>query len=453
MKLTNLKLKNFVFQEVEVSFDPNVTYMIGKNGSGKSTVGLTALWALFQGIAEKSKKALIGERFRFIGDYGSTATIELTMYDEKLDCEIKVFRKITKDTTILTFQAPEGMELGQSWLDELFNLFLINPKAFTRMSAKEQALALGIDTSEYDTELKSLRSDLSTKRNTLKTITESIAMTCPNGVPENLPVVIDIESIRKKKADVEEQNRKAYEAHRKAEDEIRANTLQHNSIQETNRAARIAIEITIAKLKTELAEAEDKLKTIPEPLTLIDVPEYTEIQPADTSVYDTELDTAIANNAEVQKYASVSNLLSQKAEAEKQIADLLTKGKDKAAKRTEYIQKHKLPLPELSINEDGELLFRDRPISPMHFSSGEIVKLIPVIQAALNPDLKFVFLQDFNDLDDENREVIINYLTKQGFQVLIEMVGTEKVTGKHTILLKGGKVVEDYSEENSESIV
>ena len=85
MKIKKLKLDNFAeFTNFEVEFDGKITNLIGINGSGKTTIGLTAIWACLKGISEKSGKGqLIGERYRFIGSSKDTANIELTLLDEE----------------------------------------------------------------------------------------------------------------------------------------------------------------------------------------------------------------------------------------------------------------------------------------------------------------------------------------------------------------------------------
>ena len=161
MKINSLKLDNFAkYGQVEVSFDENITYLTGINGSGKSTIGLTGIWFMFQGIAEKASGGntpVIGERFRFIGPSSPTAKGEMVLFDEKKNAEIKVIRKLTKSGTELKFEAPEGYNLDQQFLNDLFNVFLIAPKKFIDLSSKQQALALGIDTSSYDIELSKLK--------------------------------------------------------------------------------------------------------------------------------------------------------------------------------------------------------------------------------------------------------------------------------------------------------
>src|SRR6185437_221455 len=161
MKIKDITLSNFSkYDQVNVSFDDNITYLIGKNGSGKSTLGITAIWFMFCGIAEKASggnSPLIGERFRFIGPKAATARGEMTLVDEKTMAEIKVHRKLTKTGTEVAFEGPEGLTLDQKWLTDLFNVFLISPKMFCQLSPKEQANALGIDTSKFDAEIGALK--------------------------------------------------------------------------------------------------------------------------------------------------------------------------------------------------------------------------------------------------------------------------------------------------------
>ena len=53
MKIKSIKLENFAkYSHIEVSFDKNITYLIGNNEAGKTTLGLNAIWFLFQGIWE-----------------------------------------------------------------------------------------------------------------------------------------------------------------------------------------------------------------------------------------------------------------------------------------------------------------------------------------------------------------------------------------------------------------
>jgi len=132
MKIKSISGFNFAgYSSIQVNLDEHATYFIGRNGSGKTKLGLELVWFVMQGIAEKAMNGtqpLVGERFRFIGDAAKTAMGELVLYDENRGHEIRVIRKLTKSGTELSFSAPVGMELDQQWLNNLFNIFLISPK-------------------------------------------------------------------------------------------------------------------------------------------------------------------------------------------------------------------------------------------------------------------------------------------------------------------------------------
>jgi hypothetical protein len=68
--------------------------------------------------------------------------------------------------------------------------------------------------------------------------------------------------------------------------------------------------------------------------------------------------------------------------------------------------------------------------------------MIPTLLSSLNPELKYVFLQDFSLLDAANQEKTINELVGLGFQLVVEYVGTEAVENRNCILLKNNHVVD-----------
>ena len=73
MKIKQIMLKNFAnVNQVEINLKDDVTYLVGVNGAGKTTVGLNAIWFILEGLALKGKNVLHGERFRFIGKQGKS---------------------------------------------------------------------------------------------------------------------------------------------------------------------------------------------------------------------------------------------------------------------------------------------------------------------------------------------------------------------------------------------
>lgn len=494
MKIKEVKLNNFMkYDKVSVSFDERVTYLVGKNGSGKSSAAIYGVQAILQGIAEKASGGstpLFGERFRFIGPKGPTSSNELTLIDEKNgNAEIVIRRKITKTGSELSISAPDSYgQLDQSWLNNLFNIFLIAPKQFQLLSPKEQANALGIDTSPYDKDIAALKLEYTAIGRDVKAFGD-------------LPPVEEVEevdvkelqekkeTIRKGMALIYRQNqetnkatREAWEADKKAVDEFV--TGFNNGIEATKKARAIFVEaeeqikhlssqnellitlVDFTKL-TALIEnfeplalpkvAADLYPT--EPTNLSDKePEY---EPAENEkVYiiempdgarmkaiDQEIVDAAETNRKALLYSQYVQKKSEKEAKENELADNKVKQSSKEQGRSAFIAAFKFPFSNLTVGEDGELLLAGKPIREPYFSTGEILKIIPILISTRNPDLKYVFLQDFNLMDEEKQEEIEKYLTDKGFQLVIEYVGREKLTDKNCILLKDNCIVESYKEE------
>ena len=465
MKVKSIELNNFAnYNKVSVSFDDNVTYLIGKNGAGKSTIGITAIWFMFCGIAEKSSGGttpLIGERFRFIGPNGKTANGEMILHDEKAGIDIKVIRKLTKSGTDLSFEAPDGVELDQSWLTDLFNIFLIAPKKFTELSSKEQAKALGIDTKTFDDEIALLK----------KQFTEINAVYKSYGeLPEVEKVDrIDVAELQKKKDEVRMQLNDLYLQNKAANEKLKkeweaACKVVDNECATFNNT-QIALQNKIEqanKLYSQLEdlgyagyEVSDWIKSLGKPEESKSFDDYYPAIPATASelpddselkAIDTQIMAAVETNNKALLYAQY---LEKKQQKEAKGAELQA-NKDKQAateaERLEYIKAFKFPFSNLTVGEEGELLLNGKPIKQEYFSTGELLKIIPVLISTTQPELKYVFLQDFNLMDDEKQKEIEDFLTGKGFQLVVELVGKSKIADKNCILLRDNIVVEDYAE-------
>lgn len=465
MKVKSIELNNFAnYNKVAVSFDDNVTYLIGKNGSGKSTIGITAIWFMFQGIAEKSSggnSPLIGERFRFIGPNGKSASGEMILHDEKTGVDIKVIRKLTKSGTDLSFEAPDGVELDQSWLTDLFNIFLIAPKKFTELSSKEQAKALGIDTKVFDEEIARLK----------KQFTEINAVYRSFGdLPEVEQVErVDVSELQKKKDEIRLKLNEQYLANKKVNEERKADYLKEresviNEVNEFNEQQEInvkkyvscrdawyvlknagcrdyGVEAWLEELKQEVKKPKDAIEHFPkEPAYIEELPDDSELKAIDAQIM-----AAVETNNKALLYKQYLEKKEQKEAKEAELQANKDKQAATEADRLEYIKAFKFPFSNLTIGEDGELLLNGKPIKQEYFSTGELLKIIPVLISTTQPELKYVFLQDFNLMDDEKQKETEEFLTSKGFQLVVEVVGKSKVADKNCILLRDNVVVDDYA--------
>lgn len=487
MKIKEITLNNFSkYDSVTVSFNENLTYLIGKNGSGKSTLGITAIWFMFQGIAEKATggtSPLIGERFRFIGPKAATARGEMILYDEKTMAEIKVCRKLTKTGTEVSFEGPEGLELDQRWLTDLFNIFLIAPKKFTELSPKEQANALGIDTTPFDKDIALLKLEHTAINREIKAI---------DVAPVENVEEIDVQALIARKDEVRA----------KLNNQYRQNQVANNITRDAWEAAKVKVNEEVAKFnlaivnennrRLKLEDAEKKISDIVYAESLVELVDFSKLtamiqafepQPkskaaadlypkAPTNLADmpegyepaegelvyiverpddkemVEIDGQILEAGEMNKKALLYAQFQQRVKDKEAKDKLLQANKDKQANKEEerlaYIRKFKFPFSNLTVGDDGELLLAGKPIKEPYFSTGEILKVVPILLSTSNPDLKYVFLQDFNLMDEDKQKEIAEYLTGKGFQLVVEMVGKTKIAEKNCILLKDNVVVEDY---------
>ncbi|MCR4334110.1 MAG: AAA family ATPase, partial [Patescibacteria group bacterium] len=412
MKIKSIKLENFAkYSHIEVSFDKNITYLIGNNGAGKTTLGLDAIWFLFQGIAEKSSKGnnpFVAERFRFIGENGASAKGEMVLVDETKGTKIKVTRKLTKDGTSVSFESlDKGLILNQEWLNDLFNVFLISPRSFLSLDSKKQAEMLGIDTSKFDTELESLMSEHTYINRELKSI---------GTVEEVLPVdEVDIESLIETKNNMVRFNTNQTSL----EQNITRNKEKLKLCElELNELIRQEEEIKqkIDKLKNKVNTGQKYIASLPQPEKLRNMEQI-----------DNEIKEATQNN---NKNITYQNYLQQKQKHTQKLTELNNNKKKQSEiikNRIDYIRSKKLPFDNLEINENGELLLSGKPIKEQYFATGELLKIVPVLISSLNPELKYVFIQQFNLLDEKQQKIVEEYLVGKGFQLVAEIVGEKEV--------------------------
>ena len=194
-------LKEFVAEILGPNDD--ITHLVGMNGDGKTTVGLTAIWAGFKGIAEKSKTgALIGQRFRFITEGKKSLDVEITLHDEEKDMDITLTRHITKSTNTIKIDSSSLYpDLTKEYIENLFNVAFLSATHFSALTGKEQAESMGIDVSEFDNKLSKEKEAAKGFRRDIKAIGD----------------LIPVEECTKKDIDVLYANQKKAREHNEAQ--------------------------------------------------------------------------------------------------------------------------------------------------------------------------------------------------------------------------------------------
>jgi len=429
MKIQKLSLKNFAkFVDFQCEFDGKITKLVGVNGSGKSTIGLTAIVACLKGIAEKSKDGqIIGERFRFIGQSKKSADIMLTLIDEKRgNAEIKVSNHITQQGNEIRFDAPPDYPISEQWLADLFNAAFVSAKNFTALSSKEQALLLGIDPSEYDGKIKALKDEYTFLNR------EYRALGDPAPVEEIQSV--DIMELVKKKNEIDKFNQ---------EQNFRRQQIEKTKDSILDIESHIKdIEKKIKELQEDLKseysdfkKTESQLNTLPEPRSLQDpAPIMNKIEQA-SETNNKALAYREYIKVKTQKEIKLAKLNSNKKQQEKVFEQ-----------RTDFIKKFNTDFDDLTIDDDGGLLLKGRPIKEPYFSKGELEIIVAKLYASTNPEWRIRFIDEFNVLDEANQTKLIDTLLTDGFQLIIAEVG-DKAIGENVLLLRECKIVENYKQE------
>ncbi len=422
MKIKELKLKNFAtFENFELVFNDGITHLIGVNGSGKTTIGLTAIWAGFKGIAEKSGTGhLIGERYRFISEGKKSLDIEIVLHDENTDNTITLKRHITKSLNTITITPNTDKQLTKEYIENLFNVAFLSASHFTALTGEQQAAAMGIDTSSYDDKLQEEKEAAQGFRRDIKKIGD----------------LEPVEKVEKKDIDV------LYEMQRKARTH---NEVQANIIKTWDECTEEIIDID-EELKELEAQAEAlNERRITASITKKELPP--KAKPIDLAPLEDEIKSIVESNQEYYKYETYRKELAVREELSGYLQENLERQADIADVRADYLQSKTFGIKGLQIDGKGRLTKDDKLIRSPYFSKGELEVLVARIGMNLNPELKVRFIDDFELLDDSNQKLLIKNLTNRGFQIITAQVG-DKVKGDNSVLLRSCHVEDDPRQGN-----
>ena len=420
MKIETLKMKNFAkFKDIEVTFSDKVTRLVGINGSGKTTVGLISLWAGLKGIAEKNTNGqLIGERFRFIGPEKSSADIEILLVDEKTKQRVMVTNHITKSGNEISFIAEDGSVLDADWLNNLLSVAFLSAKNFTSLSSKEQAILLGIDTTEYDKQIKAKKDEYTLINRDLRNLGTK--------TPVEKAEKVSVSDLLAKKEEID--------AFNKVQDERESAINTAKELLERLNEEKKELEAKLTALKERIVKGEDVVKNLPTP-----------VAKKDTAALTQSIASAEKTNEQARQFSEYVEWTTKCST----LKDSLLENKEQQSKleqeKLDFIKNFNFGFDNLGVNEDGELLLEGRPVKDPYFSKGEMELIVARLHASINPDFKLRFIDDLDLLDQENQEKILKELLDAGFQVIVSEVGTEK-KGDNVLLLKECNLVDSYDE-------
>jgi len=420
VKLKKSAIRNFAgIKSFDVVWDQQHTKIIGRNGKGKSTVGLTSIWAAIKGVSQTNTKGNIkGQRFHFIGPDNKSADITLTFIDTELDANITIKRHLTKDKSSITFHSDRPDIFDKEWLNNFLSVSFLSARHFMKLTPQQQALELGIDTSEYNAELKSLKQEFTFLNREYNSI--------PSLEPAEKAEEIALEPIFKEKEEI----LKAYYTEKdKITEKNKVIEADNNKISDEDKR-QIILAADIERKAKELSLLKEENLQLTEWLhnnhtvTYYDLPEEPSL-----AEYDERISQAQSVNKQAFQYTEYVTNLKLKEDKSKELKANKLKQTEVNDRRLAFINKHNFRFEGLSVDDEGGLLLNDRPIQENHFSHAESEMIVAKLHASLidaqgaGRSLRFRFLDDFDLLDEDNQTKILQYLFDLDFQVATAHVG------------------------------
>ncbi len=192
-----------------------------------------------------------------------------------------------------------------------------------------------------------------------------------------------------------------------------------------------------AALTDAKAEALKALNDMHRAITGLQAAEATaaQLQDQDTTAINKELEEMDIINSRVRANESKKNAEEEAATLHGQYNDLTTKIEQLRADRLKLLASVAMPLPDLSVNEDGELIYQGQQWDCM--SGSERLQVATGICAMMNPKCGFVLLDQLETLDTDTLREFGDWLASKGLQA----IGTRVSTGDEcSIIIEDGMV-------------
>lgn len=421
-KITGLKLENVKrIKLVEIQPAENgLTIIGGNNGEGKTSV--------LDGIAY----ALGGESFRpsALTNGDGNAYIRVDIGDYTVERKGK--------NAELRITDRNGMKGGQKMLNEIVGKFALDLSKFMNANDQEKTKLLlkmfpELETmlDEYKRESEQLRGKRTEiNRDIVRMQAQYDMMPCHSDIPEAEIQVSDLieqlnaESQKEKDLEEKRRNAEAISGNLKAMEE------QYNSMTDTLESLRSQIKTLEANIQANVTSAKQMLeqKRI--------LAEEIENAPASRRAEITEqINHASAINDKILQNRNRKSALAN-LEALRKESETLTSNIDEIeSRRKATLQKADLPLPELSITDEGELLYHNQKWDCM--SGAERLKVATAICMEAKPECGFVLIDGLEAMDGKTLDEFSRFLAEKNMQGIGTIVGENE---RATIILEDGRV-------------
>ena len=190
----------------------------------------------------------------------------------------------------------------------------------------------------------------------------------------------------------------------------------------------------VERLKADLGEVQKRRSSLGADLVMA---KTTAEQLQDEST--AEIEASIADiesvNARVADNQRKAEAVEVATKREAEYADMTATLEDLRDRRTALLDGAPLPLPGLSVNEDGKLTYNGQTWSDM--SSSEQLRVATAIVRATKPDCGFVLVDKLEQLDPQTLAEFGTWAQGEGLQVIGTRVGTDDSC---TVVIEDGKV-------------
>lgn len=413
MKIIKLQAQNVKrIKAVEISPDGNIVKVEGKNGSGKTSVLDSILYAL--------------------GGKGAFAQIPIREGEEraliKLDLgDIKVTRVLRKYEngevkTTLKVENAEGYQASspQQLLNKKIGAMSFDPMAFTRMDAKKRLKILKeisrVDTCDIDQDIDILEGRRKNEKIKLKSEEVQLSRI-------KVDDLHDVEPLEQINADIMKiETIKAL--HTEKENRAKSLKAQYQKCD----TDQFQINDEISRMRKKLAELEQKLKTIEQYKKDLQQ-EYKKNEEAQLPHLKNmgellEKQAKALFNLEVQKQQAHKMKVSKNVDSLKHKVQSLDHDiAKKRQERKDMIAGAKYPIDGMLVG-DEDIIYNGIPFEQI--STAEKIKLSLSMAISLNPEIRIIRIMDGSLCDDVTMEAIKELAQEHDFQVWLECVSSEK---------------------------
>lgn len=424
VKIASLELEN-VKRIHAVELEPaqdGLTVIGGKNAQGKTSVLDALAWALG---GDKMKPADPNRK-------GGATPARLRV---ELSNGIVVERKGKNGSLHVTDTT--GKKAGQQLLNDFISQLALNIPRFMNGSDADKATAL-LQTLGIDAELAKIDGSIRATFQDRQLVGRDAkakrahAEKLPHHDDAPVAPVSAAELIQEQQA-ILARNGEKLKAKQDAEDTAKkAEFARSNAYAATSRVADLEQQLTearaeLARRTKEAEEAEEKAKVLAQSTAEL-VLESTE-----------EIESSIANietiNNQVRDNQAKAEADAEALRVEQEYDGLTQKLEDLRAKRRGLLDGAPLPLPELSIDDEGALTYKDHTWGDM--SGAEQLVVATAIVRATKPECGFVLVDKLEQFDTDELKKFGEWAKGEGLQIIGTRVATDDSC---TVVIVDGRI-------------